>query len=39
MSDPYLSFGGDNDLSKVQVNVFRVRESLRDISLPKKTSS
>ena len=26
MSDPYLDFNEDNDLSNIQVNVFRVRE-------------
>ena len=30
MSDPYLDFNEDNDLSNIQVNVFRVRE--RNIS-------
>ena len=32
MSDPYLNFDGDNDLSSLQVNLFRVRNPLRDIS-------
>ena len=31
MSDPYLNFDGDNDLSSLQVNLFRVRNPLRDI--------
>ena len=36
MSDPYLNFIGDNDLSNIQVNVFRVRGSLRGMMMKEK---
>ena len=29
MSDPYLDFDEDNDLSNIQVNIFRVKGPLR----------
>ena len=36
MSDPYLDITGDNDKSDIQVNVFRVRGPLRNMSVQEK---
>ena len=36
MSDPYLNFDKDNDLSNIQVNVYRVRNSLLNASIEEK---
>ena len=36
MSDPYLNFTGDNDLSNIQVNIFRVRGPLRKMLMKEK---
>ena len=38
MSDPYLDFDKDNDLSDIQVNVFRVKSSLKGVSGPDNES-
>ena len=36
MSDPYLNFTGDNDLSNIQVNIFRVKGPLRKMVMKEK---
>ena len=36
MSDPYLNFTGDNDLSNIQVNIFRVRGPLINMLMKEK---
>ena len=36
MGDPYLDFNEDNDLSNIQVNLFRVKGPLRTIDMEER---